>query len=485
MNPADGSLSVRINIPLPPGRLMNLPFGIAYDSNAAWFLHVIDSPTQSPKPFGIMSAVAASNSGVFTWGGWSASWPQLSRSGQQEATEYHTTDGTTYCYATTAYIFTDPNGNRHSLSLQNNYNKPAQACLPPTPGYSDILYAGDDRYQAQLVGASSNAHGSALLDGDPKIVDADGTVFDFGNDWGCSSANPTTSAIPASVEDRNGNKISITPASGCGTGFSVTDSIGRALLTVANYIPANNGAQTGTISVSGISQDYTITWATITPTGLAISSQQVGTDNNCPLLPTKAAALPPPPTTGSTVSVVTAITLPDGEKYSFGYDSATGFINKITYPTGGWVSYVWGTNQHAAGIGYNDRSGATGLCDFLYDTPAITQRSVSFDGSTVALTQTFSYPETTWNTSMAFNYQWSTKTTNVMAQDNVTGKTSKISYQYNPLQVPGNGGLSGASEFINQAAVEGTITYYGYSPSYPVLRTVQKGDQPEFLYHGE
>ena len=41
--------------------------------------------------------------------------------------------------------------------------------------------------------------------------------------------------------------------------------------------------------------------------------------------------------------------------------------------------------------------------------------------------------------------------------------------------VTSNGGLSGASEFINQAAVEGTITYYGYSPSYPVLRTVQKG----------
>ena len=33
VNPADGSLSVRIHVPIPKGRGLTLPFAFAYDSN--------------------------------------------------------------------------------------------------------------------------------------------------------------------------------------------------------------------------------------------------------------------------------------------------------------------------------------------------------------------------------------------------------------------------------------------------------------------
>ena len=40
--------------------------------------------------------------------------------------------------------------------------------------------------------------------------------------------------------------------------------------------------------------------------------------------------------------VVTGIELPDGhQSYTFGYDPVTGFLNQITYPSGGVVTYTW------------------------------------------------------------------------------------------------------------------------------------------------
>jgi hypothetical protein len=36
VNPANGSVSLRIQVPVPPGRRLTLPFSFAYDSNAVY-----------------------------------------------------------------------------------------------------------------------------------------------------------------------------------------------------------------------------------------------------------------------------------------------------------------------------------------------------------------------------------------------------------------------------------------------------------------
>ena len=95
---------------------------------------------------------------------------------------------------------------------------------------------------------------------------------------------------------------------------------------------------------------------------------------------------------GSTsVQVITALYLPNGEHYEFGYDPTTGLLTEITYPDGGWVKYTWGWNTRADHIYLYDTKGNEGACGWTYDVPAVTERQVSFNGSTVALNQTFSY----------------------------------------------------------------------------------------------
>jgi hypothetical protein len=67
VNPANGSLSVRIGVPLPPSRGLNIPFSFAYDSGSAYFL------TQSPGPASGGSWWSMST--PFSQGGWSYSVP--------------------------------------------------------------------------------------------------------------------------------------------------------------------------------------------------------------------------------------------------------------------------------------------------------------------------------------------------------------------------------------------------------------------------
>src|SRR6185312_15129377 len=42
VNPANGSVSVRIDAPAPAGRLLSLPFGFAYDTNGVHHIEVND-----------------------------------------------------------------------------------------------------------------------------------------------------------------------------------------------------------------------------------------------------------------------------------------------------------------------------------------------------------------------------------------------------------------------------------------------------------
>ena len=100
-------------------------------------------------------------------------------------------------------------------------------------------------------------------------------------------------------------------------------------------------------------------------------------------------------TSAQSITGVSEIDLPNGQNYAFLYDSVDsvhGLISKITYPGGGYVRYVWGLNTTSAATlqQWTPTVGNPQSCYFLFDTPAISDRFVSYDGVSEVLHQTVS-----------------------------------------------------------------------------------------------
>ena len=111
--------------------------------------------------------------------------------------------------------------------------------------------------------------------------------------------------------------------------------------------------------------------------------------------------------------------MPNGKSYTFAYDTTYCLVNKLAYPTGGYVRYVWGQNP-LSHYGAFTPNGQANWCQMHYSVPAITDRYVSFDGSTEVLHQSFSYG-TTWSSSDPST--WTSKTTTVTTTDLVRNTT--------------------------------------------------------------
>jgi len=115
VNPAMGSVSIRLNLLMPKGLGITVPFALAYDSNG--FMHT----EQAGAYIKWMS-----NVGFLSQGGWSYSVPMLSYYG---TSQNFTWGGSSYpCYYYTDYVFQDPTGGRHSLGLGSvpDYNTELQ-----------------------------------------------------------------------------------------------------------------------------------------------------------------------------------------------------------------------------------------------------------------------------------------------------------------------------------------------------------------------
>src|SRR6516165_8119695 len=69
VNPANGSVSLRIQVPTPPGRRLSLPFAFAYDSNSAAHLASLND--------GAGGIAWSDNFEYLGKGGWSYSVPTL------------------------------------------------------------------------------------------------------------------------------------------------------------------------------------------------------------------------------------------------------------------------------------------------------------------------------------------------------------------------------------------------------------------------
>jgi hypothetical protein len=102
VNPANGSLSIRIDVPLPRGRGLTLPFSFSYDSNGV--NHLL--PTG-----GGGSLNWAANTAYLAQGGWAYSVPSFADTVVTSSSPQGT------CYYATDFMFQDATGGRHPLGL--------------------------------------------------------------------------------------------------------------------------------------------------------------------------------------------------------------------------------------------------------------------------------------------------------------------------------------------------------------------------------
>src|SRR5215470_4929030 len=381
VSPAFGSVNIRIGIPMPPGRAGTVPFAFQYDSGGSLhFTATANTPTDNTSYLGR--------------GGWSYIFPML------QVTETNLQVGPpppASCYTYDNFIFSDTQGTMHSLGLEVNPRN-QQACFIPGQSWPTQVTRSSDGF---VTATTPNGNSSPPPPPPVTVFDLDGTVFSFS---GGSRFHPEISvgdlsyiynALPDWIETRNGNKIVI--AENGGGSFLLTDSAGRVALSTSGF-----GATGNTVTISGLGNPYTLTWANRSA-NFTFQSQLIVTGN---LSSDAFCSAGGTATFNISQPEITQITLPNGRSYQFQYDPTYGMVSKIIYPTGGYVRYVWGLNPTStssiAVAHWNQSSGgpppnpSVDVCEYLFPTVAVQHRYVSFDGTHEVLQQDFTYSATTW-----------------------------------------------------------------------------------------
>lgn len=381
LNPATGALAFSLDIPIAPARGFTLPFAIQYQSDI-WTLTAAGwepaGSTFTPPNTLVASPVWS--------GGWTYSVPQASAMADSYVSG--TGDQRVQCDWDSDYVFVAPDGGRHSLPISPSGNSvPEQTCN----GWPSVLTGRDGPWVATVP--PLGGAGPALT-----VTSVDGLKFTFPQLTLGGAVN-----VPASATDRNGNSESI---SWTGNGaFTYTDTNGRTTLSASGF-----GATNDTVE-SLATGSYTLTWGTASSN---YSVALTGLTPNCPTLGSRQVV--------GSQNVIKAITLPNGDQYTFDYDSTYGTLSQITFPGGGKIIYGWGLNPQSQlqSFAYypNGQGGASQSCAYIADTPAVTTRIVRFDGSTTAQEQDFTY-STTWSASIPS--EWTDKATKDVVTDNVAG----------------------------------------------------------------
>jgi YD repeat-containing protein len=451
INPANGALSIRIAVPTPPGRGISVPFAFGYDSNAAH---------HSPVP---LFGSVADNPGYLSKGGWIYLVPQLSVIRKDNSWTTLSPRQTFDCYYFTDYMLIALDGQVHPLNISAAEALTASNCTgigyPPATGVRPAQHptGSYDRFQATTPADPGPSGNPSSM----TAADMDGTVYYFSNSLSdpfhfITSSQGGFSMLPDWIEDRNGNRITFTDD---GNGkFSVTDTLGRSLLTSSGF-----GTTGNTVTVSGIANPYTVTWGS-SSSNWSYNTQTTydGGSGSCASLNgTYMVTLPE----------ITSIELPNGTSYQFQYDAVSGLLSKIIYPTGAYVRYLWGTYPMSDYLTYNDSNNTLDTCHMKYDTQAVTDRYVSFDGVNEVLHQQFTYDLPNWipDGVTPTSENWTLKKTTVQTYDRGTSFKTVYAYQ------PGRAFNSWNDPFIytsNNIPVEDTISYYGTTGS--LLRTVTK-----------
>jgi len=479
VDPENGGVSLRIQVPVPPGRKLTLPFSFNYDSTETRFFLGDWS-----VGFGLRTW---SNLEPFASGAWSYGLPRLTNFTQTSKVPGFgpsggSPDGSILCGVTLNYTFVDINGSSHQLYLAHVYDNTEPTAGVPNYQCTQAHFperdagGGDSVFQASFTNLQPDSdhdfsNPTQPNDGQPVVAGPDGTLYTFPPLLcGDNSANPVAcSRLPASIEDKNGNILTIanTGESSNNPTFSVIDTAGRTALTASSF------GQTGsTVAVSGLAQPYTLIWTTQNYPGYSVNTQNQSAQGTLFCAPSGSKG------TGAwTQSAITAIQLPNGQSYQFTYDPLYGTLAKIVYPSGGYIRYTYGLNPLSTSVAFNG-SGDTGqdsiIVDACYDyidTVAVIHRYVSFDGVHEVLQQDYTY-STTWAGS---GTGWNSKQTTVTTHDFVRATTYSTAYTYSGIQIQAPPGGSGVNA---QAGLEQSIAYSDITGT--LLKTATKGWTDQF-----
>lgn len=455
VNPSNGSLSLRIEVPMPKGRGISLPFAFTYNSNGILHLEPVENlPGYSEWWDDRCSAL----------GGWGTTLPGLcSHYWSFQVTNPNNPSQQYWCFATSDYMFTDASGGRHALGIGTEYSSQSGLCPGGSRGQG-----GDDQVRASL---SNNYPDPIYNPQAPKecpttVYTPDGTIYSFP----CSGA-------PSSIEDRNGNLITA-------AGGVYLDTLGRSIVSSSGPAPAPG--VTRTWSLAG--KTYQVSW-TSTTANYPVSSLRV-TDPRY-----YGSCAPPPSVSNVSLTVIHSITLPNSKQFVFHYgtdnvdanvQNSYGLLNEIDYPSGASVKYKWlMSSNNTETVTYPAQNNPQPIpdgCIYQYSTPVIVARYVSHNGGSPDLTQNFTY-RTNWNP--ANLARWTEKDTSVTTLDNARGNSSALlSYVYGPMFVPDNNPVSPTGNG-GVVPVENTIKYYDWNNTTAPIRTVTKSWYDQFLLQSE
>ena len=432
VTPSDGSVSLRIAVATPPGRRLTVPFSFNYDSN------------------GIVFPSSVSDHGLVFWsqnqsflydGGWSYGVPTITYSDTITGHDQN-------CEVLSSWTLQDASGTRATLPL-NYVDKFESGTDCPGPGSNLAASAYDYRGSFFFAGAAVHS---------VQVDDPDGSIYSFNWIGGCGGQLSTDTELPNYIEDRNGNQVTFSSPRTCDGTFTATDTLGNAVITSSGF-----GVSGNTVSIKGLAHAYTINWGSASA-NYSISALQMSANPSlgCPSNSH---------TFSQTNHVVTSIALPDLQTaYTFSYDPTYGTLTKITYPNGGYVQYTWGINPtSAAMLSTGDVSEGSPTCGYVLDTYAVQHRYVSYDGTTIAEQQDFSYT-TNWKNNTPTSGVWTSKQTMVTTHDLIAGTVSTTTYLYLPIGIPG-GNPNAPVRLSTAAPFESTITYANGSGS--TLKTLK------------
>lgn len=485
VNPANGGLNIHIDMPVAKSRGLTVPFSITYDSNN---VHHLNQGVYNN--WGTVGWYA--NSSLLGQGGWTFALPYAHVTSWTENVSVLTGIGqggnpiyAVYnCGNVGSYVMQDLSAVTHSLprvgARSGGGSDPNNYCSSYTssPG-------SDGKVEGFILAPYSGLNPPSLT-----VNDDVGTVYKFSTSAfkpdGSTDAN-SYAALPDSIEDRNGNIARL--AINASKAVTVTDSSGRTSVSTSGFGPSGT---TNNVTVSG--ETFQISWRTVSANFSIPTPQWAGFPGDPD--PTYDICVPPG-SASDTQTVISQITLPNGKFYKFYYGNdvtphgaATnpyGLVSEIDYPTGAWATYSWKLSDTLnelvdyPGVYYQNcnvcsdcNGGPSGCpapvadgCRYLYKTPVIASRRVSFGGSSPALTQSFVY-NTNWGSGSLPIAGWISKTTTVTTTDNITGKTASTTYSYKPI----NGYNQSGGAVPPQVAVEQSEQHFDWNGTQ--LRTITK-----------
>jgi hypothetical protein len=426
VNPTTGSVSVHISLPIATARGLTLPVDLMYNSSG---INQLGGPTGN-------AVLWRMDDGYYDGVGWTYSLPILTVAYNEAhiVSGDGTGGGTSYtCPYLTNYTFQAPDGSRHDMNLSLVPDPSAVSDCANFFSLGSKQNGGDDVYSATTQPIVGNYSQTGGFVSPVTITDHQGTTYHF------SSSNfqyvvPTNGnssagyyALPDTITDRNGNVTNITFLNGA---ITYKDSTGRTALAVSAIDTNTNNS---TVAVDGFSSPAVANWGITSATFSNTPSQVLIGDGPTGCYSQASAS-------SRQTKSINSFALPNGSTFTFEYDSTYGLLKKINFPNGGYIQYMWDINPLSEILIYNDNAPDYNIyCEMRYGTPAVSKRVVSYDGTTIAETQNFTY-STTWpNDSFQAGTRWTGKTTTVDTIDNARGETNwhaETVYHYTPGHVP-------------------------------------------------